>query len=197
MVMAADLADVNTHVYGRSRMTDRLTKSDWLKHGLRTLTKRGPGALKAGAMAAELKVSRGSFYWHFRDIADFKTQVLQGWQKWTTDQIIEQIEAEKIEPQRLRRLMKLGMTNRPGLERAIRSWAAEDKEVAVAVASVDARRVAYLAKLLVASGVDDAHAHARATFLYWAYLGQSVVMDAKLASLPEAALDDISRVFET
>lgn len=178
-------------------MTDRLTKSDWLKHGLRTLTKRGPGALKTGAMATELKVSRGSFYWHFRDIADFKTQVLQGWQKWTTDQIIEQIEAEKVEPQRLRRLMKLGMANRPNLERAIRSWAAEDKEVAAAVASVDARRVAYLAKLLAAAGVDGAQAQARATFLYWAYLGQSVVMDAKLASLPDAALDDISRVFET
>lgn len=177
-------------------MTDRLTKSDWLKHGLRTLTRRGPGALKAGAMAAELKVSRGSFYWHFEDIADFKTQVLQNWQQWTTDQIIEQIEAEKVEPQRLRRLMKLGMGNRPNLERAIRSWAAEDKEVAAAVAAVDARRVAYLAKLLIASGVDGARAQARATFLYWAYLGQSVVMDAKLATLTDAALDDISRIFE-
>lgn len=195
MVMANRLAGVNTHVYG-SGMTDRLTKSDWIKHGLRTLTKSGPGALKVGPMAAGLAVSRGSFYWHFRDIADFKAQVLQSWREWSTDQIIEMIEAEKVEPERLKRLLRLGMSIRPKRERAIRSWAAEDKDVATAVASVDARRVAYIAKLLIAAGVDGAKAQSRATFLYWAYLGQAIVMDPRLASIPEPALDDISSVFE-
>jgi len=31
-------------------------------------------------MATKLKVSRGSFYWHFRDIADFRAQLLRRWQ---------------------------------------------------------------------------------------------------------------------
>lgn len=177
-------------------MTERLTKPDWIKHGLRTLTKSGPGALKAGPMAAGLDVSRGSFYWHFSDIADFKAQVLESWRERSTDQIIEMIEAEKIEPERLRRLLKLGMSINSKLERAIRSWAAEDKDVAAAVASVDGRRVAYIAKLLIASGVEDARAQSRATFLYWAYLGQAIVMDPRLSSIPDPALDDISAVFE-
>lgn len=189
------LVGVNTHVYGRV-MTDRLTKSDWIKHGLRTLTKSGPGALKVGAMAAGLEVSRGSFYWHFSDIADFKAQVLQSWREWSTDQIIELIEAEKVEPERLKRLMKLGMSSKPKLERAIRTWAAEEKDVAAAVASVDGRRVAYIAKLLIAAGVEDTKAQSRATFLYWAYLGQAIVTDPRLASIAEPALDDISSVFE-
>ena len=47
-------------------MTDRLTKSDWISHGLATLAKDGANALKVGPMADGLKVSRGSFYWHFR-----------------------------------------------------------------------------------------------------------------------------------
>ena len=54
-------------------MSDRLTKSDWIDHGLRTLANDGPNALKVGPMATTLKVSRGSFYWHFRDIADFRS----------------------------------------------------------------------------------------------------------------------------
>jgi hypothetical protein len=48
-------------------MHDRLTKSGWIRHGLRTLAKDGPNALKVGPMSTKLKVSRGSFYWHFRD----------------------------------------------------------------------------------------------------------------------------------
>ena len=72
-------------------MNERLTKSDWIKHGLRTLAKHGANALKVGPMSTELKVSRGSFYWHFRDIADFRAQVLRSWQESTTDQVIQEI----------------------------------------------------------------------------------------------------------
>ena len=50
---------------------DRLTKLDWIERGLSTLASDGAHALKVGPMATQLKVSRGSFYWHFRDVADF------------------------------------------------------------------------------------------------------------------------------
>ena len=76
-------------------MDDRLTKSDWIDHGLRTLASDGANALKVGPMAATLKVSRGSFYWHFRDIADFRSQVLRSWQERMTDQVIQDIEPTK------------------------------------------------------------------------------------------------------
>ena len=46
-------------------------------------------------MATALKVSRGSFYWHFRDIADFRSQILRSWQERTTDQVIRELEAAK------------------------------------------------------------------------------------------------------
>ena len=77
------LVQVNTVVYGDT-MDDRLTKSDWIEHGLRTLASDSANALKVGPMATRLKVSRGSFYWHFRDIADFRSQVLQCWQERAT-----------------------------------------------------------------------------------------------------------------
>jgi hypothetical protein len=37
-------------VYGDA-MPDRLTKADWIRHGLRTLATDGPNALKVGPMA--------------------------------------------------------------------------------------------------------------------------------------------------
>jgi AcrR family transcriptional regulator len=174
-------------------MNDRLTKSDWIKHGLRTLANEGANALKVGPMSTALKVSRGSFYWHFRDIADFRSQLLRSWQERSTDQVIQELEAEKAEPGRLKHLMTRAFNVKRDLDRAIRSWAAEDEDVAKIVATIDDRRVAYMAKMLVAAGVESRRALPRAAFMYWAYLGQTMVMDPRHSSIPPVAIDDISR----
>ena len=193
--MAPGLAGVNTPMYGKA-MNDRLTKSDWINQGLRTLANDGANALKVGPMADKLKVSRGSFYWHFRDIADFRSQLLKSWQERSTDQVIRELEAEKEDPERLKHLMKRAFNVKRSLDRAIRSWAAEDEEVAAMVASVDAARVAYIAKMLVAAGVDSQRARARSVFMYWAYLGQTIVMDPRHSTITATAIDDISDLFE-
>jgi AcrR family transcriptional regulator len=193
--MADELAGVNTPVYGAD-MNDRLAKDDWLTHGLRTLAKDGANALKVGPMAAKLKVSRGSFYWHFRDIADFRAQLLRSWQERSTEQVIRDLDTRKAEPDRLKQFMKRAFAARRDLDRAVRSWAAEDEAAARIVASVDARRVAYIAKMLVGAGVEGKQALGRAAFLYWAYLGQPIVMDPRHSSIPESAIDDIADLFE-
>ena len=177
-------------------MNDRLAKEDWIVQGLRTLARDGANALKVGPMAATLKVSRGSFYWHFRDIGDFRAQLLQSWQERSTDQVIRDLDARQAEPDRLKRFMKRAFANRRDLDRAVRSWAAEDGDVASVVAAVDASRVAYLARMLVTAGVDSSRAAGRAAFLYWAYLGQPIVMDPRHSSIPDSAIDDIGELFE-
>lgn len=194
--MTGRLAGVNTPVYGEA-MSDRLTKDDWIRHGLRTLTSEGAHALKVGAMATALKVSRGSFYWHFVDIADFRAQLLRSWQERTTDRVIRDLDAAMGEPGRLKHLMRGAFATRRDLDEAIRAWAVHDAAVAAAVAAVDARRIAYIAKMLVAAGVDRRLALPRATFMYWAYLGRTIVMDRRHASLPASAIDDIGALFET
>src|SRR5687767_4336872 len=115
-------------------MNDRLTKNDWLRHGLRTLASEGPNGLKVGPMSAQLNLSRGSFYWHFRDIADFKAQVLQSWAESTTEDVRRDLEAEGAEPDRLKALMRRVFATKRTLDRAIRSWAADDEGVAGIVA---------------------------------------------------------------
>lgn len=174
-------------------MTERLTKSDWIAHGLRMLTRFGPSALKAGPLAAGLKVSRGSFYWHFADIADYHAQLVAEWQASGTDQVITSVE-EVGGPDRLRSLLRRAFLAPSKLDRAVRAWATIDRKVAAAVAANDDRRIAYIANLLKASGVERPRAYARATFLYWAFLGQAVTQTRE--TLSPAMLDDISRLFE-
>ena len=177
-------------------MSDRLTKPEWLKHGLSMLAREGPGALKVGPLSEKLHVSRGSFYWHFRNIEDFRSQLLQRWQEISTDQVIDELDARPDDPDRLKALLRSAFGGQRKLDRAIRSWAAQDRKVATVVAEVDARRIARLSRLLVEAGIESKYADHRALFLYWAFLGQTTVMDARHASLPEQALADIASLLE-
>lgn len=178
-------------------MNERLTKSDWIDQGLRTLAQDGASALKVGAMATKLSVSRGSFYWHFRDIAAFRSQLLEVVQERTTNQVIREIEAGALGPDRLKYLIERAFAVKPSLDRALRAWAAEDPDVAVVVATADADKVAYIAKLLVAAGVDKQRASDRAAFLLWAYLGQAISLDPRHSSITTAAINDLSGLFES
>ena len=177
-------------------MDNRLTRQDWISSGLRTLATDGASALKVGAMAAALGVSRGSFYWHFKDFADFRAQLLHSWRDRTVDQVNREFEDDGGGPGRLQRLVKRAFFGKRGLDRAIRMWAADEEDVAAMVAAVDASRVAYMAQLLIATGVDASQAHPRAAFIYWAYLGQAIVMDPASAAIDEAAMEGIADLFE-
>jgi AcrR family transcriptional regulator len=187
------VAIVNTALYCQG-MTNRLTKENWLHHGLETLAANGANALKADPMAKALKVSRGSFYWHFRDIGDFHAGVIGLWQHRATTRVIEV--TQDHDGDRLSQLIKRTFNADNRLERAIRAWAAQNSEVAKVVATVDDQRVQYLTELLQAIGVSQAKARLRAKFLYWAYLGQTLAMGAGQSSLSDVDINDISTLLQ-
>lgn len=157
-------------------MTDRLTPAHWLDHGLKTLAARGVHAVKVDPMARQLSVSRGSFYWHFRDIADFRAQLLRHWQDRTTDRIIARHPANRATAAlHLRRLIRRAFAADQKLDHAVRMWGVEDEAVAACVAAVDARRMQHVARLLAATGLDESTASARAALLYRAVVGSALV----------------------
>jgi AcrR family transcriptional regulator len=174
---------------------DRLSRDDWIAHGLRTLARHGAGALKTGMLAAGLNVSRGSFYWHFESIGDFNAQLLAAWQERATDDVIREIDSAIVGAARLTSLMRLAFYEDRSLDQAFRAWAATDAAAAAAVATADARRIAYVAKLLRESGVEPSKTLPRAEFIYWAYIGQSAVMNSAHTSITEADLADLSGLF--
>src|SRR5262249_58197663 len=126
----------------------RLSKLDWLDHGLRVLARSGPDGLKAEPLAKSLNVSRGSFYWHFKDIEAFHRDLLARWRERATADVIALAEQEASLSARLRVLMRAGMTGDNALERSMRSWAAQSRAASEAAALVDEARIPYLSRLL-------------------------------------------------
>lgn len=153
----------------------RLTEQNWLDHGLKTLAKSGFASLKAATMAEALGVSRGSFYWHFKDIFDFQTRLLAHWRSRTTDMIIREMDAKSDADQRLPDLMIRAFAAKADLDRAIRVWATYDAQARAHLMDVDKLRMDYIKSLLKAAGLADDIASQRARFLYAASLGDAAI----------------------
>jgi AcrR family transcriptional regulator len=155
-------------------MKEQLNKESWVEHGVETLANHGFKALKADKMAKSLNVSRGSFYWHFKDIDAFCAAVLEHWRKHSTLQVIRDIDTVSDRQNPLEALVHRAFSSNPKLERAVRAWATQDQRVADVTHEVDKHRVGFLAQLLVSANLPCEHAEQRAVFIYWAYLGRTI-----------------------
>jgi AcrR family transcriptional regulator len=141
--------------------SSRLSKDDWLKAGFRALTTQGLSGLKAEPLARTLNTTKGSFYWHFLDIGQFREAMLLHWEQRAFTDIFTQLEEEPSVPKRLRLLGQIAKNAAPpeygdkSVEPAIRAWSRSDSKVAGVVQRVDAQRLDYLAGLLAEIGLTN------------------------------------------
>jgi len=186
-------------------MTEKLTKEDWIKAGFFALVSGGPQAIKVEAIARGLKVSKGSFYWHFKDAPALRIAMLDHWTKVATEDVVETVEAHgEGAKEQLRLLMQISTSQVPGpyggqqAEPAIRDWARYDANAAKALKAVDMRRMQFVHKLFRAVGADDASSTRNATVLYAALIGLEALAshgvrdaDKNLRALLELQLQDL------
>lgn len=152
-------------------MADQLSAQDWLHQGIKTLAQDGFTALKAEPLAKAMGVSRGSFYWHFADVEAFHAEILKYWREIAAERIIDDVEFASRTGDALQLLLHRAFGERRALENAVRRWALVDPAAGAAVRAIDKRRLAYVERLLLDSGISRDVARARARILYWAYLG--------------------------
>src|SRR6202043_1920843 len=107
-------------------MTDQLSATDWLNHGLKTLAKNGFTALKAEPLAKAMGVSRGSFYWHFADIGAYHAAILEHWREIAAERIIAGVEASAANESPVTALLRRVFSEKLALEMAVRTWARFD-----------------------------------------------------------------------
>ncbi|HJZ22612.1 MAG TPA: TetR/AcrR family transcriptional regulator [Bradyrhizobium sp.] len=175
-------------------MNDQLSAKDWLDQGLKALTKSGFTALKAEPLAKAIGVSRGSFYWHFADIAAFHAAILKHWREVAAEQIIASLEAASGHDDPLALLLRQAFGSRLALENAVRTWATVDAAARAAVQAIDRRRLDYVAKLLEGAGLTAEVAQARAQILYWAFIGSAMSDKPPPPAKQQAVLDELLRM---
>lgn len=179
VIIALPFAFVNTLGYGGG-MDEKLNRQRWLTAGLQTLAESGPEALRIMPIAAQLQVTKGSFYWHFKNLEDYRTAVLDEWERYYTGDAIACLDHDGIEPNEKLRTWIVGAAYADlRLERAVRSWALNNPAVTEVRKRVDAKRIAFLIKLLGDVGWPPASAQTLGQWTYCAWLGFAALDDAR------------------
>ena len=152
-------------------------KTQWLVAGLESLRKGGVGEVRVERLAADLGITKGSFYWHFKSRGELLEALLEHWSREMTDAEFERIQG--LPAGLAGRLLALAEdVLEKGMGRydpAIRAWARTDRKVAAVVGQVDRRRVRALSGFFEEGGYSPAEARTRARLFYTFLLGEPQV----------------------
>ncbi|WPN32298.1 MULTISPECIES: TetR/AcrR family transcriptional regulator [unclassified Pseudomonas] len=149
-----------------------LTREDWIHAAQHVLVTSGVDAVRVDTLAKELKITRGSFYYHFKSRGELLEGILGNWRSRATEDVILQLRTAHTSPlQQLQRLLELpshGQTAREAaaIELGIRAWARRDDKARQAIDEVDRYRLNYIEGLLIQADVTQSEACDRAYLIY-------------------------------
>lgn len=158
----------------------QLDPEQWIETATDVLAREGVAGLRVEVLAKLCGVTKGSFYWHFKDRRALLDAVLERWK----DGRIRDIEkTTSVTPGQEREQLHYAIEvygasrNRKGMsiELAVRDWARHDTQAAGVVESVDLYRLECTRKLFVAAGMSDAEAKSRSLLLYACVFGLSLM----------------------
>jgi AcrR family transcriptional regulator len=151
----------------------RLSRQAWLEQALVAIGRRGKGWVGIHDLVKDLGVSKGSFYWHFRNREEFVEALLDYWVGNLTAAVPEMIEAKCGSPKdRLLALMDLISSEKLNrLDIAIRSWALREPKAAAAVKKSDRIRLDYVGSLFREMGFegDELEMRTRTFVIYFSF----------------------------
>jgi AcrR family transcriptional regulator len=146
-------------------------REDWLRAARRALRAGGIAAVRVEALARELAVTKGSFYWHFQNHGELLEALLASWEGETLRVITEASKAA-APLERVRQFFHLtaALPESPH-DSAIFAWALADPGVAQRARVVEQQRLVFLREQLLEAGLGAAEAEQRAEVGYLAMLG--------------------------
>lgn len=155
------------------RRAPRLTTEDWTNRAKELLIAEGVQAVKINRLCADLKVTKGSFYWHFADIDELMTSIAESWIAETKAVLAQLGELHALPPLEQVRAMALRLVDeRNGeMERSLREWARTDARIAAMIAEADTFIFTTVQSALEEAGLAHADARVRAGLLVYAGIG--------------------------
>jgi len=124
-------------------------REDWLRAARLALLRGGVEAVRVEKLARDLGVTKGSFYWHFKDRDELLELLLREWECEVPEMLLQV--ARGSEPEKVHRLVrlleqraKLSEEGKVPSDAAIFAWASVDREVARRVNQAEEERIQLL-----------------------------------------------------
>lgn len=125
------------------------SRESWLEHALEILSSEGIQGVRVERLARDLGITKGSFYWHFKDKADLESSLIEYWRSEYTDTVVHNPDHSLPDAsQSIFNAMKMVRVERlDRYELALRNWADHDEEVAAMVRTVYEHREQFFKSL--------------------------------------------------
>jgi AcrR family transcriptional regulator len=164
----------------------RLGPGDWCQAALAALAEGGLDAVAVEPLAKRLGVSKGSFYWHFKDRDALVAATVSHWENALTAEVKNRIAHVADPRERLAALFRgaFGRRVEAGQIEAAFVAGRENPLIAPAVRRVTKRRMAYLSAAFRELGFNEHEARHRATVASGAYVGLFVMRHTNPAAVP-------------
>ena len=148
----------------RRTSSQRLSQQDWLENALTVLSKKGRAGLSIQGLSEALGVSRGSFYWHFKDRNDFIHTLLGYWyEEYTVGATTAVERVGGTAEERLARLMRLVHDHElTRHDLTMRTFATVDPQFSRSVRKVDRFRLDFVQSLFAEMGFIESEVQVRA-----------------------------------
>ncbi|MEO9328382.1 TetR/AcrR family transcriptional regulator [Gordonia aurantiaca] len=146
----------------------QLSADDWIELGYAVLADEGFKQLKIDELCRRMGVTKGSFYWHFTDVAAYRAALVARWGEWS-DEEHRNLEALADRPPRERLLGLIAQLTSPRhwmIERAMREWARTDRQAQASIRTSDRRAREAVRRCLVDHGLDEETASMRAAWIF-------------------------------
>lgn len=159
---------------GGAAAAERLSRADWIAAARRALVEGGIAELKVDRLAARIPVTRGSFYWHFRNRAELLDALIEEWRHSNVEPFLHVEQGETPPLVRLKRFVGIWLGSDAfdaGLDSAMRDWARGSRKVAALVRAADATRTDVLRRIFQALGYPPDEAEVRARVTYYHQVG--------------------------
>jgi AcrR family transcriptional regulator len=151
----------------------RTPRARWIEAGLRALASGGPEAVRVEVLAQALGVTKGGFYGHFADRNALLGEMLDTWERMSTDDVLARVESKGGDVRaKLRRAGALTFSGELlPIDLAIRAWSRHDHAVAERLRRVDNHRMEYLRSLFGTFCADEAEVEARSMLAFSLVIG--------------------------
>lgn len=166
-----------------------MDRDAWALAALNAMARQGTLEVSVEALARELGVTKGSFYWHFESRDALQVAALETWERVGTTRIIDALAALPDPRLRLERLLAVifERTDYLAVEGAFYAASAHPR-LGPIVHRVNDRRFRYLREQYEALGFCAAEAETWAMFAYSTFLG-AVMLAQTTTSMLEHALE--------
>ncbi len=157
--------------------SNRLTRDDWLAAALERC-EHGIEAVKIAPLAADMGVTTGSFYWHFKNRRELLDALLAYWEAEMTDAAVEAARAFDGGPtERILYLMESVATGHLArYDLAFWSWARTDARASRVFKRVLKKRFEFAAWMFAEAGFDAEQATVRGRMMVVYLMGESTLV---------------------